>query len=104
MAPEADYMADMLLTNLKKVTRDLFETNRQLVYAQNVLRALRNPDMLVEGGPMTVERIQALENGDVTILPPRPIIPKPAETSLTDSCVQEPSKNGSSSIKKIAVS
>ena len=102
MAAEADYMADMLLTNLKKVTADLFETNKQLVYAQNVLRALRNPNMLVEGGEMTVERIQALEDGNVTILPPWPIIPKPAETSPIDSCVQEPSKNGNS--KKMAVS
>ena len=110
MAGEADYLADMYNANLKKVTHDLFETNKQLVYAQNILRALRNPDMLVEGGPMTIDRIQALENGDVTILPPRPVMPKPAETAPNDLCVKTPyeasgvpEKNSNSS-KKMAVS
>jgi|TARA_Y100000310_G_scaffold191121_1_gene191128 hypothetical protein len=103
MAGDVDYIADMYNANIKKVVRDLFETNRQLAYAQTILRALRNPDMIVEGGPMTVDRIQSLENGDVTILPPKPVIPKPAETAPNDLCVQEASKNGSSS-KKMAVS
>lgn len=100
MSAESDYIANMLVANLKKATADLFETNRQLIYAQNILRALRNPDMLIEGGVMTVERIQALEDGNVTILPPRPVMPKPPETKPNDKCVPEPSTNG----KKMAVS
>ena len=80
MAGDADYIADMYNANLKKVVHDLFETHKQLSNAQTILRALRNPNIDIQGGPMTVERIQPLEDGTVTILPPKPAETAPNET------------------------
>jgi hypothetical protein len=56
---------------------------------QSMIRALKNPDVLLNGGSLTLERIQVLEDGNFRILPmpPVPVPPTP------DTCIEEVSKD-----------
>ena len=67
---------------------DLGNTADQLALAQNILRALKNPDMLVDGAPLTLERLQVMENGDIRTLPP------PPEMTCIEEITKEFGKNG----------
>ena len=62
---------------------ELGNTADQLALAQNILRALKNPDMLVDGAPLTLDRLQVMENGDIRTLPPPPDM----------TCVEEVTKD-----------
>ena len=57
--------------------------------AQNIIRGLKNPDILIAGASMTLDRIQVMESGDIRVLPPPP-------TPVIETCVgtPEPEKNG----------
>ena len=50
--------------------------------------------MLVNGGSVTMERIQVMETGEIRLLPPMP--------PITETCVQEPQKNGKKTEKELA--
>ena len=65
MADMGEYTADKYAAMVKAITVDLGRTADQLASAQNILRALKNPDMLVDGAPLTLERLQVMENGDI---------------------------------------
>ena len=67
---------------------ELGNTADQLALAQNILRALKNPDMLVDGAPLTLDRMQVMENGDIRTLPP------PPEMTCIEEITKEFSKNG----------
>ena len=67
---------------------ELGNTADQLALAQNILRALKNPDMLVDGTPLTLERLQVMENGDIRTLPP------PPEMTCIEEITKEFGKNG----------
>ena len=72
MADMGEYTADKYAAMAKVITADLGRTTDKLAYAQNILRALKNSDMLVDGAPLTLERLQVMENGDIRTLPPPP--------------------------------
>ena len=73
---------------IETITNDLGNTADKLATAQNVLRALKNPDMLVDGAPLTLERLQVMENGDIRTLPP------PPEMTCVEEVTKEFVKNG----------
>ena len=68
---------------------ELGDTADNLANAQNMVRALKNPDMLIDGDSLTLDRIQVMETGDIRII-------KPTPAPITETCVQapEPDKNG----------
>jgi len=72
MADMGEYITDKYTAMTKAITADLGRTADQLAAAQNILRALKNTDMMVDGVPLTLERLQVMENGDIRILPPAP--------------------------------
>ena len=63
---------------------------------QNIIRALKNPDMMVNGASLTLDMVQIMENGDIRLLPPVP-------TPITETCVKapEPDKNGKKTEKEL---
>ena len=70
MADMGPYMAEKYTKMIEAITTDLGRTADKLALAQNILRALKNPDMLMDGAPLTLERLQVMENGDIRTLPP----------------------------------
>ena len=85
MADMGEYIADKYTAMAKAITEDLGRTADQLASAQNILRALKNPDMLVNGRSLTLDMVQVMEDGSVRVLPPPPAL----------TCVQEPTNDSS---------
>ena len=73
---------------IKELGRNLGEISNKQAFAQNILRALKNPDALVDGAPLTLERLQVMENGDIRTLPP------PPEMTCVEEVTKEFGKNG----------
>jgi len=88
MADMGEYMADKYTVMVKAIAADLGRAADNLAFAQNILRALKNPDMLVDGAPLTLERLQVMENGDIRTLPP------PPEMTCVEEVTKEFGKNG----------
>ena len=78
-----------------EMTADLSNLSDELVAVKDILRALKNPDLWLGGGEVTLDRVQIMENGDVRILP------KPPAPSITETCIQEPKSNGKKDIKEL---
>ena len=98
MADMTAYITAKYNVMIAEITKDLSDMNDKVVNTQNLLRALKNPDMLVDGAPLTLDRIQVMENGDFRILPTKPPAPP-----ITEVCVQEPEKgNGKKPSKELA--
>ena len=72
MADMGPYLAEKYTKMVEAITNDLGRTADKLAFAQNILRALKNPDALVDGAPLTLERLQVMENGDIRTLPSPP--------------------------------
>ena len=74
---------------IEELGGELGVTAGALADAQNIIRAMKNPDMLVAGAPMTLDRVQVMESGDIRVLPPPP-------APVIETCVvaPEPEKNG----------
>ena len=68
--------------------KELGEVSAQLANNQNILRALKNPDILVDGMPFTLDRMQVMENGDIRRIPP------PPEMTCIEEVTKEFGKNG----------
>ena len=75
---------------------ELGDTADNLANAQNMVRALKNPDMLIDGDSLTLDRIQVMETGDIRIIKPTPV-------PITETCVKapEPDKNGQKTEKEL---
>ena len=73
---------------IQELGKELGDVSERLSSAQNVLRALKNPDMLMDGIPLTLDRIQVMENGDIRRLPP------PPEMTCIEEVTKEFGKNG----------
>ena len=84
MADLTEYITTKYNKMIGEITADLGRTADRLTNAQNILRALKNPDMLVDGAPITLDRLQVMESGDPKILPPTPV--------PLDTCDKEASK------------
>jgi len=76
---------------IEELGSELGITASNLADAQNTIRSLKNPDMLINGAPMTLDRIQVMETGDLRIMPPPP---------APDVCTQG-SKNGKKDSKEL---
>jgi len=73
---------------------ELGDTADNLANAQNMVRGLKNPDMLFDGVSLTLDMVQIMENGDIRLLPPTP-------APITETCVQAPEKNGKKDSKEL---
>jgi hypothetical protein len=89
MANLTPYLAQKYNRMIEEITADLGKTADDLAATQNIIRGLKNPDLMLNGGSVTMDRIQVMENGEIRLLPP---VPAP----ITETCVQapEPEKNG----------
>ena len=90
------YLATKITTAMTKVsveiTADLGKTADALAEALNIIRALKSPDIIVDGFPnLTLDRVQVMENGDIRVIPP--------PTPSPDTCTQE--KNGKKDAKEL---
>ena len=95
MANLTPYLTEKYTKMISEITADLGKTADALANAQNILRALKNPDMLVNGASLTLDMVQIMENGDLRLLPPVP-------TPITETCVKAPEQNGKKEAKELA--
>ena len=82
---------------IKELGHNIGEVSIKQAFAENIVRGLKNPDMLVNGGSVTMERVQVMETGEIRLLQ----LPTPAP--ITETCVQapEPEKNGKKDSKEL---
>ena len=97
MANLTPYLTEKYTKMIAEITADLGKMADDLAETQNIVRALKNPDMIVNGFPnLTLDRVQVMENGDIRVIPPTP-------APITETCVQapEPDKNGKKDSKEL---
>ena len=69
MADMTAYIMEKCSRMIAEITKDLSDMNDRVVKTQEILRALKDPDMIVNGSPnLTLDRIQIMENGDISVL------------------------------------
>ena len=79
---------------IKELGRNLGEISGKQAFAENIVRGLKNPDMSMNGGEVTMERVQVMETGEIRLKPPTP-------APITETCVQAPEKNGKKPEKEL---
>ena len=79
---------------IKELGRNIGELSIKQAFAENIVRGLKNPDMPMNGGSVTMERVQVMETGEIRLLPPTP-------APITETCVKEPEKNGKKDSKEL---
>ena len=84
MADLSQYMTQKFTKMITEITADLGKTADDLANAQNIIKALKNPDMMINGASLTLDMVQVMENGDIRLLPP------PPAPAITDTCVKAP--------------
>ena len=94
MADLTQYLTAKYQKMIAEITADLGKTADDLANLQNIIRALKNPDMLMNGASLTLDMVQIMENGDIRLLPPTP-------APITETCVQAPDKNGKKPEKEL---
>jgi molecular chaperone GrpE (heat shock protein) len=94
MADLTQYMTQKFTKMIAEITADLGKTADDLANAQNIIKALKNPDMMINGVSLTLDMVQVMENGDIRLLPPPP-------TPITDTCVKAPEQNGKKDSKEL---
>ena len=95
MADLTQYLTTKYTKMIAEITADLGKTADDYARVQNIIRALKNPDLMVDGAPLTLDMVQVMENGDIRILPP------PPAPAITETCVKEPEKNGKKDAKDL---
>jgi hypothetical protein len=96
MADLTQYMTAKYTKMIAEITADLGKTADDLANAQNIIKALKNPDMMINGVSLTLDMVQVMENGDIRILPP------PPAPAITETCVKAPEQNGKKDVKELA--
>ena len=84
MANLTEYLTQKYTKMVAESSADLGKTAVDLANVQNIIKALKNPDMMINGMSLTLDMVQVMENGDIRILPP------PPEPAITDTCVKAP--------------
>ena len=84
MANLTPYLTEKYTKMISEITADLGKTADDLANAQNIIKALKNPDMMINGASLTLDMVQVMENGDIRLLPP------PPAPAITDTCVKAP--------------
>ena len=95
MADLTHYMTQKYTKLISEITADLGKTADDLANAQNIIKALKNPDMMINGASLTLDMVQVMENGDIRILPP------PPAPAITETCVKVPEQNGKKTEKDL---
>ena len=95
MADLTQYLTAKYNKMVAEVAADLGKTADDLANTQNIIKALKNPDMLINRVSLTLDMVQVMENGDIRILPP------PPAPAITETCVKEPEKNGKKDSKEL---
>ena len=95
MADLSQYLTTKYTKMIAEITADLGKTADDLANAQNIIKALKNPDMMVNGASLTLDMVQVMENGDIRLLPP------PPAPVITETCVQAQDKNGKKDAKEL---
>ena len=67
-----EYLTQKYTRIITEISADLEKTADNLANTKNLLRALKNPDALVDGAPLTLDRLQVMESGDIRVVPPPP--------------------------------
>ena len=93
MADLTQYLTAKYNKMVAEVAADLGKTADDLANTQNIIKALKNPDMLINGMSLTLDMVQVMENGDIRVMPPAP--------AITETCVKEPEKNGKKDSKEL---
>jgi hypothetical protein len=83
MANLTEYLTTKFTKMVIEVANDLGNQVDKVTELQNIFRALKNTDILVDGMPLTLDRLQIMEDGTHRILPPPP----------ADTCQLEVSKD-----------
>ena len=69
MADMTTYIMEKCSRMIAEITKDLSDMTDRAVETQKILRALKDPDIIVNGSPnLTLDRIQVMENGDISVL------------------------------------
>ena len=84
MADLTQYLTSKYTKMIAEITADLGKVSDDLANTQNIIKALKNPDMLSNGVSLTLDMVQVMENGDIRILPP------PPAPDITETCVKAP--------------
>ena len=95
MADLTQYMTQKYTKLIAEITADLGKTADDLANAQNIIKALKNPDMMINGASLNLDMVQVMENGEIRLLPP------PPAPVITETCVQAPEKNGKKDAKEL---
>ena len=95
MADLSQYLTTKYTKMIAEITADLGKTADDLANAQNIIKALKNPDMMVNGVSLTLDMVQVMENGDIRLLPP------PPAPAITETCVKAPEQNGKKDAKEL---
>ena len=95
MADLSQYLTTKFTKMIAEITADLGKTADDLANAQNIIKALKNPDMMINGVSLTLDMVQVMENGDIRLLPP------PPAPAITETCVKAPEQNGKKDAKEL---
>ena len=95
MADLSQYLTTKYTKMIAEITADLGKTADDLANAQNIIKALKNPDMMINGASLTLDMVQVRENGDIRLLPPPPV------PAITETCVKAPEQNGKKDAKEL---
>jgi hypothetical protein len=95
MADLTQYLTQKYIKLITEITADLGKTADDLANAQNIIKALKNPDMMINGMSLTLDMVQVMENGDIRLLPP------PPAPAITETCVKAPEQNGKKDAKEL---
>jgi hypothetical protein len=88
MADLTQYMTQKFTKMIGEISIDLGKMADESENLKSIVRALKNPDLTMNGVSLTLDMVQVMENGDIRILPPPPAPP------ITEVCVEEPKSNG----------
>ena len=77
---------------LKELGKVIGEISGKQACAENLVRGLKNPDIIMNGGPVTEGRIQVMETGEIRL--------KNTEPVSLEICDKEASKRSSNGQKK----
>lgn len=91
MANLIDYLTTKYNRMIGEITKDLSDQLDKVAELGDMVRGLKNPDMLFQGGPLTLDRIQVMEDKNFRILP---IPPVPADTCIQEVSQEAAGKNG----------
>ena len=85
MANLTEYLTTKYTKMITEILSDLAAQVDRATEFQTMIQALKNHDIMFKGGPLTLERIQVMEDGGVLVKPMPPV--------SADTCIEEVSKD-----------